>query len=65
MTFTHTRSQIRRILRKHRAISELAIELGVNRVTVSTVLRGTATSARILAAAQEKAIRILGRKANA
>jgi transcriptional regulator with XRE-family HTH domain len=49
-------AKIRRVLLRHRGeLARLADELGVTRTTVSAVLRGKATSARILEAALGRA----------
>ena len=49
---TTSMKRIASILRRAGAISPLAMALGVNRVTLSSVLRGKTTSARLLAAAE-------------
>ena len=49
-------AKVRRILLKRRgALSEIAQALGVSRTTVTRVLQGKATSARILEAALSRA----------
>jgi hypothetical protein len=61
---TLTRTQIRKRLAKHRgALSELARELKVSRVTVHQVLAGRSRSERILSAAIEKLRVMEGEKA--
>lgn len=47
------------ILRGARRITELARELGCNRVTVSSVLQGRTSSKRILRAAKLKALQVM------
>jgi DNA-binding LacI/PurR family transcriptional regulator len=56
------RAEIREILKRHKAIAQLARELGVSRVTVGLVLRGRTTSARILDAARKRACELLERE---
>lgn len=53
-----TRGQAGHILRKAKQITALADELGVHRITVSMVLRGKTTSARIMAAAIARAAEV-------
>lgn len=54
------RSDVRKLLLRHRgSITEIASELGVSKTSVSDVLRGRKTSARIEAAASEKAVTLM------
>ncbi len=50
-----TRQKVYRILAKNKAISQLARDLGKNRVHVMNVLRGATVSAAVLEAATERA----------
>jgi transcriptional regulator with XRE-family HTH domain len=55
-----TRGQVKRVLKGRRgAAAELARELGISQVSVSSVLKGRTKSARILNAATLKAAQIL------
>lgn len=55
-----SRQEIRKVFaRTHGAAAKLAVDLGVSRTTVGLVLRGKVTSARVLAAAEAKALELL------
>lgn len=60
-----TRSKIRRILKKrHGSISGIARDLDLCRATVSGVLKGKGTSARVMEAATARAREILASEAS-
>lgn len=59
MQITITRPQMRAILRKAQLMATVARELGVSKTTVTQVLRGKCTSARVYAACEAKALEIL------
>ena len=60
-----TRAQVRKTLkRKVGSIARLANDLNLTPATVSLVLRGRGTSARVMAAATVRAIEILRSEAN-